>query len=178
LARQAVAARGAFFVALAGGSTPRPLYRRLVDLDALPWPETHVFWGDERTVPPDHPESNYHQARELLLDHVPVPAAQVYRIQGELDPVSAAEAYAQTLLAAAAAGEAWPRFDLVLLGLGSDGHTASLFPGSTYPVEEMQPTVAVSADYGNRPAGRVSLTPPVFNSARFFSSRAPRKRKR
>ena len=170
LADAAVVARDRFLVALSGGSTPRPLFRRLARNDEdnpFPWAQTHVFWGDERMVPPTHPESNFGQAQSLLLSHVPVPPAQVYRIPGEKDPATAAAEYAETLRQVAAAdGSAWPRFDLVLLGLGSDGHTASLFPGSATPLPAAQPTLAVLADYGDRPGGRVSLTPPVLNSAR------------
>ena len=170
VAAEAVAARGQFLLVLSGGSTPQPLYRRLAEASTeapIPWQQTHIFWGDERMVPPDHPESNFGQANSLLLSHVPVPKSQIYRIKGDTDPVTASEAYAETLQTAAAEDEAaWPRFDLVLLGLGSDGHTASLFPGSTYPIPAEQPTEAVLAKYGDRPAGRVTLTPPIFNSAR------------
>jgi 6-phosphogluconolactonase len=166
LAEEAVAARGRFLFVLSGGSTPAPLYRRLAQATGFPWPQTYVFWGDERMVPPHHPGSNFGQARELLLDHVPVAPEHVYRIRGEMDRVSAAEAYAHELLQLAGEYLPWPRFDLVLLGLGSDGHTASLFPGSTFPVRKGQATLAVSAGYDDRPAGRVTLTPSVFNSAR------------
>lgn len=170
LAAAAVAARGRFLLVLSGGSTPRPLFQRLARADhekPLPWAQTHIFWGDERLVPPTHPESNFGQAQSLLLSHVPVPPAQVHRIPGEKDPSTASAEYAETLRELAADdGSAWPRFDLVLLGLGSDGHTASLFPGSATPLPAAQPTLAVLADYDDRPAGRVSLTPPVLNSAR------------
>lgn len=170
LATATVQARGRFLLVLSGGSTPQPLYRRLVEAgeqDPIPWQETHIFWGDERMVPSTNPESNAGQADSLLLSHVPVPDSQIHRIPGEeKDPVTAAEIYAHTLQQLAEEGAAWPRFDLVLLGLGSDGHTASLFPGSTFPVPAEQPTQAVLAKYGDRPAGRVTLTPPVFNSAR------------
>lgn len=128
----AVAASGRFAVVLAGGSTPRPLYALLADPGAphraaLPWARTHVFFGDERTVPPDHVESNYGMARDVLLARVPVPPENVHRIRGEEDPEVAAKGYEDGLRAFF--GPA-PRFDLVLLGLGADGHTASLFPGS------------------------------------------------
>jgi len=166
----AVEERGRFLLVLSGGSTPLPLYRRLAKPRVekpFPWSQTHLFWGDERMVPPTDPESNFGQAESSLLTHVPVPTTQVYRIPGEQDPVTASETYAETLRqAAAATGKAWPRFDLVLLGLGSDGHTASLFPGSAFPPPVGQPTQAVLAQYGDRPAGRVTLTSPVFNSAR------------
>lgn len=166
LAEAAVQERGSFLFALSGGSTPQPLFRRLADPHSLPWACTHVFWGDERMVPPDDPESNYHQAASLLLDHVPVPPSQIHRIPGEEDPVSAAEMYAQTLRATAGDGAAWPRFDLALLGLGADGHTASLFPGSAFPIAPEVATEAVLAKTENRPPARVTLTAQVFNSAR------------
>lgn len=128
----AVEGSGRFAVALAGGSTPRALYALLADPaapyhDALPWARTHVFFGDERTVPPDHPQSNYGMAREALLARVALRPENVHRIRGEEEPEAAARAYEDELRAFF--GPA-PRFDLVLLGMGAEGHTASLFPGS------------------------------------------------
>jgi 6-phosphogluconolactonase len=157
--------RGRFLVALNGGSTPAYLfqllaaeYRRQVE-----WEKVHVFWGDERCVPPEDPGSNYRQAMDLLLSHVPVPAANIHRAMGEHDPLPAAENYAQTLKQFAEANLAFPRFDFVLLGLGEDGHTASLFPGS--PASATEPVIAITADYQDRPANRVTLTELVFNQA-------------
>lgn len=173
LAQKAVDERGRFLVALSGGSTPEPLYRRMVQppyREDVPWSETHTFWGDERMVPPEDAQSNYGQVQELLLAHVPVPEENVHRIRGELGAEEAATAYAETLAQFSqqpAEGEqAWPRFDMVLLGLGSDGHTASLFPGSSGDDEERAPVRAVQAVYDDRPADRVTLTPAIFNSAR------------
>jgi 6-phosphogluconolactonase len=128
----AIAASGRFAVALAGGSTPRRLYELLAAPSAgyraaHPWGRTHVFFGDERAVPPDDPESNYGMARDALLARVPVPGENVHRIRGEEDPEVAARRYEDELRAFFGAA---PRFDLVLLGMGADGHTASLFPGS------------------------------------------------
>jgi len=122
--------RGTASLALAGGSTPRPLYERLAGepyRSAVPWERLQVFWGDERCVPPDHPASNYRMAREALLDHVPVAASRVHRLRGELPPPEAARLYAAQLEAVLGRP---PRLDLVLLGLGADGHTASLFPAA------------------------------------------------
>ena len=167
IAIEAVRMRARFLAALSGGSTPSGLYRLLADepyRNRVDWSKTYLFWGDERCVPPDDTGSNYHQANEMLLDHVPIPQENVRRIRGELEPFQASVDYTKTLQRFADPGLGWPRFDLVLLGMGADGHTASLFPGS--PVEASSPTLAVSADYQGRPAKRVTLTPPVFNSAR------------
>jgi 6-phosphogluconolactonase len=119
-ARQAVAERGAFHVALSGGSTPRLMYSPLRQLD-VPWAQVHIYFSDERSVGPDSEQSNYRSARQHLLDHVPVPTSQVHRMEGERDPAQAAADYAALLPA---------QLDAVLLGMGDDGHTASLFPGS------------------------------------------------
>src|SRR5258705_13974289 len=126
-AADAIASRGQFIVALAGGSTPRDTYLRLGTealVSKVMWSRVHVLWGDERCVPPDDLESNYRMARETLLDRVPVPAANVHRIHGEDDPATAAGVYETTLRALL---QTPARIDLVLLGLGEDGHTASLF---------------------------------------------------
>jgi 6-phosphogluconolactonase len=166
-AEQALRARGRFLVALSGGSTPSGMYRFLAGepyRSRVGWSESFIFWGDERCVPPDDEGSNYHQAHVTLLGHVPVPDQNVQRIKGELEPAEASDDYTRTLKRFAAPGLDWPRFDLVLLGMGADGHTASLFPGS--PVEVASPTQAVTAHYQGRPAQRVTLTPRVFNSAR------------
>ncbi len=131
IAQRAVEARGRFMVALAGGSTPRALYTRLASEHyalRVPWQATHVFWGDERCVPPESEESNYRMAYETLLCRVPVPREQVHRMRGEDEPESAAHNYARVL--ETEFRESTPRFDLILLGMGEDGHTASLFPRS------------------------------------------------
>jgi 6-phosphogluconolactonase len=154
-------------VALSGGSTPRATYALLATVEfasLVDWPRVHVFWGDERCVPLDDPDSNYRMARETLLDHVPLPTRNVHRIRGEMDPEAAAQAYAAELRAFF--GTQWPSFDLVLLGMGNDGHTASLFPGSATLHEDTRAVVAVTAHYEDRPAHRVTLTPPAINSAR------------
>jgi 6-phosphogluconolactonase len=153
---------------LAGGNTPLQLYAQLAAAD-LPWERVHVFWGDERLVPPDDPASNYAAAAEALLRHLTLPEANVHRIKGELEPVAAVADYAEQLRAFAQQHDPgcpspWPRFDVALLGLGEDGHTASLFPGS--PAACVVPVQAVEAEYDGRPAQRVTLTPIVFNHAR------------
>lgn len=164
-----IAARGRFMLALAGGSTPKGVYQRLARApwrDRIDWPRVHLFWGDERCVPPTHAESNYRMAREALLDHVPVPPAQVHRLHGEDVPDSAAVAYEAKLRATldASAGAGAGVFDLVLLGLGSDGHTASLFPGGTAGRELTRWVVAEQVDDAH--GWRLTLTPPVLNAAR------------
>lgn len=171
LAADAVRVRGRFAVALAGGSTPRGLYARLAaaagspQAPRLPWERTHVFWSDERHVPPDHPDSNYGMVRRSLLEKVPVPAGNIHRIPAENpDPVRAAEAYERDLRSffALAPGEL-PPFDLVLLGLGADGHTASLFPGSGGLREERRLVAAPRVE--SLGATRITLTPLAINGA-------------
>lgn len=168
-AATAVAARGRFLVALSGGSTPQALFSLLATPEfstRIAWPNVHLFWGDERLVPADDPGSNYYHAQRLLLEHVPIPAAQVHRVRGELPAQEAVEDYDRQLGALAKGERAWPRFDLALMGLGADGHTASLFPRSTAMSETTRPVLAVTAEYEGRPAQRATLTPPVFNDAR------------
>jgi 6-phosphogluconolactonase len=165
-ASRAVAGRGRFLVSLSGGSSPGPLYSLLAELpyrDLVNWTSVHVFWCDERCVPAEDLNSNYRQAREFLLSRVPVAAENIHRIRTELDPQLAAADYALTLRKFADPPLAWPRFDLVLLGLGTDGHTASLFPGS--PLEATESTWAVLAPPNHPGMERVTLTVPVFNAA-------------
>jgi 6-phosphogluconolactonase len=168
-ARAAVATRGRFMIALAGGLTPRETYRRLAESphrEAMPWSQTFVFFGDERCVPADHPDSNYGMARQALLDKVPLPPGQVFPMGGDADdPDRAATDYARTLAQAFSTrrGE-MPRFDLVLLGMGLDGHTASLFPGSPVLKEIFRPVVGVHAAAAAVPQ-RITLTLPVLNAA-------------
>jgi 6-phosphogluconolactonase len=165
----AVNTTGRFTVALSGGSTPRGLYRLLATdpawRDQLPWQNMHFFWGDERHVPPEHADSNFRMANEALLSVAPVPAANVHRMHGEAaNAADAAREYEDELHEAFGlkAGEV-PRFDLILLGLGPEGHTASLFPG-THALTENQRLV-VSNWVGKLFADRITLTPPVLNNA-------------
>jgi 6-phosphogluconolactonase len=167
--RAATAARGRFFVALSGGSTPRTLYLLLASplfRDQIDWSRAFVFWGDERGVPPDNPESNYRMAREALLFHVPIPAAQVFRMRGEAaDPAAAAALYEQDMRRAfALAPGEQPRFDLILLGLGSDGHTASLFPHT--PALHVADRLVVANRVEKLGATRITLTAPAINNAK------------
>ena len=165
LAYAAVSERGRFSVALSGGSTPRALHAHLAAAplrEAVAWDRVHVFWGDERCVPPDHPDSNYRMARETLLDHVPIPATQVHRMPGELPPAEAAAAY-EADLRRFFGGADWPGFDLVLLGLGDDGHTASLFPGTPALAETQRWVVANRVE--KLATWRITLTAPAINQA-------------
>ena len=167
LAREAVESHGRFSVALSGGSTPAALFSLLAEApyrEQIPWAEVHLFWGDERCVPAGDPGSNYHMADEALIARVPIPAENVHRIRGELAPEAAARAYDNTLRDFFCGPYA--RFDLVLLGLGADGHTASLFPGSPALDERERLSLAVTAVYEDRPAQRVTLTLAAINTAR------------
>ncbi len=147
-----------FHAVLAGGRTPRGAYALLAQEGRdLPWERIHLYWSDERAVPPDHPDSNYRMVREALLDFVPIPPENVHRIPGEQPPERAAEHYEAVLAHL-------PRpFDWVLLGLGSDGHTASLFPGTEAVHETRRRAMAVYAP--SQKQWRITLTPPVFNAA-------------
>lgn len=169
VALDAVAARGRFTIALAGGSTPRATYERLAQpplRDRMPWDRTWVFFGDERGVGPEHADSNYRMANQALLSKVPVPPAQITRIHGEAaDPEAAASEYARRIgeVFACKRGEL-PRFDLVLLGMGVDGHIGSLFPGSPVLKEVFRPVAAVHAAAASIPQ-RFTFTFPVINAA-------------
>jgi 6-phosphogluconolactonase len=157
--QRAVAARGACYLALAGGETPRGCYQRLAQppfLDTVPWARVFVYWSDERQVPLDDPASNYAMANAALLGRVAIPPGQVFPLIG--DPTSA-------LQRVPADGAAFPRFDVIHLGLGEDGHTASLFPGSP-ALDEQQAWVRTIHDAPKPPPDRLTLTLPVLNAAR------------
>jgi 6-phosphogluconolactonase len=170
-ANHAVEKKGAFTVALSGGSTPKDLYSLLTsdrDLRArVPWQQIYFFFGDERHVPPDHPDSNYRAAHEAMLSKVPITPAQVFRMKGEYKETDKAAAeYEQALheFFHLSAGQV-PRFDLVMLGMGPDGHTASLFPG-TKALEEHQRLVT-SNWVGKFYTHRITMTAPVLNAAAY-----------
>lgn len=163
-AHQAISARGRFSVALAGGTTPRPAYELLARESyraRVDWDRVHLFWGDERCVRPDDARSNYRLARETLLDHVSLPDGNVHRIAGERPAAEAATTYQSVLEHFFRGGST--RLDLILLGLGADGHTASLFPGSSVVLERTRWVAGVDSS----PDGlaRVTLTPPLINQA-------------
>jgi 6-phosphogluconolactonase len=166
LADAAIAERGRFRVALSGGSTPRAMHERLAQQyhDDVDWSRVEIYWGDERFVPPDDAESNFRVARETLLDHVPIPAAHIFpmpTVGGTLE--AAAQAYAETL--AATFGGALPRFDLIFLGMGPDGHTASLFPGHLEVVAPSEDLVAAIYGAPKPPPTRLTFTYKLLNAA-------------
>lgn len=169
LAAEAVQTNGIFRVALAGGCTPRSLYERLAGepyRSIIAWKRIEIFWGDERWVPPDHPESNRRLAWETLLAHLPVPAGHIHPMRTDGTPDEAAAAYEQEIRTAfglPAEGGMPPRFDLILLGLGRDGHTASLFPGSSALGDDRR--LVVAAFVPALGAYRLTLTLPVLCAA-------------
>jgi len=165
----AVATRGIARVAISGGSTPQAMFKLLADpakgfVATLPWDKLQIFWVDERCVPPEHPESNYGVCRQLLLSKVPIPEANVFRMEGELDPEEAASRYESVLRnTMKLEGAESPAFDLVSLGMGPDGHTASLFP-HTEGLNEMGRLV-IANHVPQKDTWRISLTWPVINQA-------------
>jgi 6-phosphogluconolactonase len=163
-AAAAIATRGRFVIALTGGSTPKALSALLASAEfagKIDWSSVHAYWGDERCRPPDDPASNYRMARETLLDHVPIPATQVHRMRGEDDPARAAAAYEQDLRAVFPEGHA--RFDLILMGMGQNGHTASLFPHLSAVRERVRWVVAEHVPEVGM--WRITLTPVAINAA-------------
>ena len=167
-ATDAVEQRGRFTIALSGGSTPKSLFNLLATnaRTVLPWDRMFFFWGDERHVPPTDPDSNYRMAEEAMLSKIPVAAGNVFRIPAENpDAAAAADAYEQTLrkFFQLGPGEV-PIFDLILLGMGPDGHTASLFPGSAGLQEKTRLVIANWVD--KLKTSRLTLTLPVLNAAR------------
>lgn len=166
LARAAIAETGRFAVALAGGGTPRPVYALLATPEfagRIAWDKVQVFFGDERCVPPDDERSNFRMAREALLDHLPLPPANVHRIGGEDDPAQAARAYEQDMKLFFRT-QAPPAFDLICLGLGENGHTASLFPGTAGLREQKRWVVSQYVE--TMKTWRVTVTPVLINAAR------------
>ncbi len=162
---EAVRKRGRCNIALAGGRTPRDVYALLATKpykNRVCWDNVSLFWGDERAVSPEDQESNYKMVRQSLLEHITIPGENVHRIRGETEPVQAASEYSELLMRRFSGG--LPCFDLVLLGIGDDGHTASLFPGTEVLDEYRQ---LVSAVFVPKFASwRVTLTLPVLNAAR------------
>ena len=172
---KAIAAHGRFVVALSGGSTPRKTYSLLASKEfaaKLAWEYVHIFWGDERCVSPDHPESNFKMARETLLNSIPLPADNIHRIRGESEPKKAARNYERELQSffithnkrrGIRPGEFTPSFDLILLDLGEDGHTASIFPGTAALRARRRWVVANHVE--KLDVWRITLTPIIINAA-------------
>ena len=165
-AHHAIAANGLFRLSLCGGGTPRPIYAALAEASpALDWSKIQITFGDERTVPPDHEQSNYRMAREALFDHIDIPDGNVFRMKGELEPDEAASHYERELRQMASRfGEARYVHDLLLLGVGGDGHTASLFPG-TKALGETEHDV-VANEVPQQKTTRLTFTYPLINAAR------------
>ena len=164
-AAEAIAQRGRFAVVLSGGGTPGPIFSRLTDpafSERIDWRKVHVFWSDERCVSPDSRESNYWRAKDALLDFVPVPCQHIHRMEGEFDATEAADRYENELRAFFADQE--PAFDLVFLGMGADGHCASLFPNTDAVRERTRWVVGCHVE--SLGAWRVTLTPVILNKAR------------
>ena len=165
-AAQAIVARGAFYLALAGGSTPKRLYQHLASesyKQQVDWTNVHIYFGDERTVAPDHSDSNYAMACQTLLNHLDIPPRQIHRIKAEqADLQSAAQQYEDELQVLPITS-GYPQFDLILLGMGDDGHTASLFPGTTALNEHKHAVTALTVPQLS--TTRVTLTYPVINNA-------------
>jgi 6-phosphogluconolactonase len=168
-ANESISENGFFRVALSGGSTPGTLYSLLGEnhADVIRWDSTHIFFGDERCVPPDHPGSNFRMANRLFLSKINIPPENVHRIKGEIDPRTAAAEYTRDLRQTFGIGpEEAPQFDLILLGIGEEGHTASIFPG-TDSVGEFSPSKPVVSVYVRQlDSYRITLTPPVLMHSR------------
>jgi 6-phosphogluconolactonase len=167
-AARAISERGRFDWGLAGGKTPEELYQLLASpaySARIDWTRVHFFWSDERCVPPDHPDSNYRMARESLLEHVQPPDEHVHRLRGELPPLLEASRYEAELSGGSARSStsAVPRLDLILLGMGSDGHTASLFPGAAAVAERQRWVTATRIE--GREVARLTFTLPLINAA-------------
>lgn len=165
-AERAIGQHGRFCVALSGGNTPRSVYSLLGESHrtSLAWAKIHIFFGDERHVPPDHPESNYRMVQESLLTKIRIPKENIHRIRAELPAQQAADEYEQELRDFFRVGKGeWPRFDLILLGIGDEGHTASLFPDSAALSEESRLVVANWIEKFK--TWRITFTFPILNHA-------------
>lgn len=165
-AQEHIAAHGRFTVALSGGSTPKAMFARLANepyRSAIDWARVYLFWGDERCVPPDHSDSNYRMTHETLLSYVPIPPQNIFRMHGDLAPATAAREYTAQLRQFFQT-TSWPQFDLVFLGMGADGHTASLFPGTT-ALHADADAIVVENYVEKLNAYRLTLTAATINQA-------------
>lgn len=186
-ARKAIKQRGGFSLALSGGTTPKSLYTLLGTPEIsrqIDWQKVHFFWGDERCVPPDHPASNYKMVQDSLLSKIPIHPSHIYRMKGELEPWEGAENYEKVLRGVSllwkpsGPDKKMPVFDLFLLGLGNDGHTASMFPGTNVLTEKNRFVCAVPSPDAEPAVPRLTLTIPAINNARqvWFIAAGPRKK--
>lgn len=158
--------KGKVSIALSGGSTPKVLFRLLAEeyADAVNWSKVQLFWGDERCVPPNHEDSNYGMTQELLLKHIDIPLANIHRVRGEDDPVQEAARYGEVIKEELSQEEDYPVFDLIILGMGADGHTASIFPHEKELL--MADRVCAVATHPESGQKRITLTGPVLNRAK------------
>ncbi len=166
-ASESIAARGRFTIALSGGTTPRKLYTLLGSepySSQIDWQQVHIFWGDERCVPPDNPDSNYYMAQEVLLSKIPIPALQVHRMPADQPGRDAASQSYTAEMQRAFGTQGIPVFDLIQLGMGPEGHTASLFPHQASLRETQRLVMPVSVP--KPPPDRLTFTPPLLNAAR------------
>lgn len=161
----AIGTRDEAHLVLSGGGTPRPVYEQLA-IAEIDWPKVHIWFADERNVPPDDPGSNYLLAQESLLSKVNLNEENIHRMKGEMASENSAAEYSIQLKETAPSWGLWPRFDVCILGMGGDGHTASLFPNQMVDAEFNEPAIGVTADYDGRPAERTTLTPIVINGSR------------
>lgn len=162
----AIEQRDEAHLVLSGGGTPRPVYERLAKANGVDWRNVHIWFADERNVDPDDDGSNFKMAEEALLAKVDLKPVHIHRIKGEMANENSAADYSIQLKETAPSWGLWPRFDVCILGMGADGHTASLFPGQMVDAEFNQPVIPVTADYDGRPAERTSLTPIALNGSR------------
>lgn len=173
VAMDCVRKRGFFTLMLSGGATPRMLYQYLANYpfrERIPWNRTHLFWGDERCVPPDNAASNFFMARQAFISQIEIPQNNIHRIRGEmLSPHKAAVIYEREIRRFFHSGnkdsDSVPSFDIIILGVGKDGHTASLFPGDDALNEMKRWVVAVHAPVGSSPSLRITVTLPLINNA-------------
>lgn len=165
LAKQIKDSEGSFSLALSGGSTPKMLFDHLADQykEKINWKKVKLFWGDERCVPPEDNDSNYKMTKEHLLDHIDIPEENIFRIKGEQRPSEEAVRYGQVLISELGAQYNIPQFDLIILGMGEDGHTASIFPNRIELLQNIGPTAV--AQHPESLQKRITLTGAVLNNA-------------
>lgn len=158
--------KGEVAIALSGGSTPKVLFRLLADeyAEQIDWKNVQLFWGDERCVPASHEDSNYGMTQELLLRHIDIPLANIHRVRGEDDPEEEAQRYGEVIKEELPEVDGYPVFDLIILGMGADGHTASIFPHEKELL--MAETVCAVATHPETGQKRITLTGPVINRAK------------